>query len=195
LGLLKLLGGFKENGTKYSEKKTQKIWKTPCKTVQDAVDRGWLYTNTSSHFTGLTDLKKLLLTALELANALAYLHSVDVMHGDLTGGNVLLHSSPITPTDPRGFIVKVWRLLPALHSVTGTCVLLSSKIAYCQWKLRVALLSVHPCISLILSHGHLARLCILVIVDVLCSRPSRLLRHSQFECYSLLQMVNVDDIY
>ncbi|KAA6422720.1 MAG: mixed lineage kinase, partial [Trebouxia sp. A1-2] len=73
----------------------------------DAVDRGWLYTSTSSHFTGLTDLKKLLLTALELANALAYLHSVDVMHGDLTGGNVLLHSSPITPADPRGFIVKV----------------------------------------------------------------------------------------
>ena len=75
--------------------------------MQDAVDRGWLYTSTASHFTGVTDLRKLLLTALELANALAYLHSVDVMHGDLTGGNVLLHSSPITPTDPRGFIVKV----------------------------------------------------------------------------------------
>ncbi|DBA84846.1 TPA: hypothetical protein ACH3X1_005872 [Trebouxia sp. C0004] len=73
----------------------------------DAVDRGWLYTRRASHFTGVTDLKKLLLTALELANALAYLHSVDVMHGDLTGGNVLLHSSPITPTDPRGFTVKV----------------------------------------------------------------------------------------
>ena len=84
------------------------------------MDRGWLYTSTASHFTGLTDLRKLLLTALELANALAYLHSVDVMHGDLTGGNVLLHSSPITPTDPRGFIVKVCHLLPALHSVTGT---------------------------------------------------------------------------
>ena len=93
--------------------------------VQDAVDRGWLYTSRASHFTGVTDLKKLLLTALELANALAYLHSVDVMHGDLTGGNVLLHSSPITPMDPRGFIVKVWRLLAALRSVCDNCMLLS----------------------------------------------------------------------
>lgn len=93
--------------------------------VQDAVDRGWLYTSRASHFTGVTDLKTLLLTALELANALAYLHSVDVMHGDLTGGNVLLHSSPITPMDPRGFIVKVWRLVAALHSVCDNCMLLS----------------------------------------------------------------------
>jgi serine/threonine protein kinase len=92
--------------------------------MQDAVDRGWLYTRTASHFTGVTELKKLLLTALELADALAYLHSVDVMHGDLTGGNVLLHSSPITPTDPRGFIVKVWRLFPTLHTVSGNCMLL-----------------------------------------------------------------------
>ena len=99
--------------------------------VQDAVDRGWLYASRASHFTGVTDLKKLLLTALELANALAYLHSVDVMHGDLTGGNVLLHSSPITPADPRGFIVKVWRRLAALHNVTGTGALLSSVLAYC----------------------------------------------------------------
>ncbi len=102
--------------------------------VQDAVDRGWLYTSRASHFTGVTDLRKLLLTALELANALAYLHSVDVMHGDLTGGNVLLHSSPITSTDPRGFIVKVWCLLPTLHSVTVNCMLLLC------W-------SVHACIN------------------------------------------------
>jgi len=125
--------------------------------VQDAVDRGWLYTSTASHFTGLTDLRKLLLTALELANALAYLHSVDVMHGDLTGGNVLLHSSPITPTDPRGFIVKVWGLPLVLHSITGTGVLLSSELAYCQWKLRFALLYVHPCISLRISPAHLCQ--------------------------------------
>lgn len=52
-------------------------------------------------------LVQLLLTALELATALAYLHSVDIMHGDLTGGNVLLHSAPVTPGDSRGFIVKV----------------------------------------------------------------------------------------
>jgi len=52
-------------------------------------------------------LNKLLLTALELAKALAYLHRLDIMHGDLTGGNVMLHSAPVTKQDPRGFTVKV----------------------------------------------------------------------------------------
>ena len=36
---------------------------------------------------------------------------------------------------------------------------------------------------------------IFVIINLLGSRPSRWLRHCQFECCSLLQMVNVDDIY
>ena len=80
----------------------------PC--AQDAVDRGWLYTSHASHSTGVTDLQKLLLTALELAKALAYLHSMDIMHGDLTGGNVLLQSSATTPEDPRGFTVKACSL-------------------------------------------------------------------------------------
>lgn len=74
--------------------------------VQDAVDRGWLLSE-ASHFNGVVGLKRLLLTALELATALAYLHRLDIMHGDLTGGNVMLHSAPLTPEDPRGFTVKV----------------------------------------------------------------------------------------
>lgn len=72
----------------------------------DAVDRGWLLSE-ASHFSGVVGLKRLLLTALELATALAYLHGVDIMHGDLTGGNVMLHSAPVTADDPRGFTVKV----------------------------------------------------------------------------------------
>lgn len=74
--------------------------------LQDAVDRGWLLSE-ASHFTGVVRLTRLLLTALELATALAFLHGMGIMHGDLTGGNVLLQSAPVTPTDPRGFIVKV----------------------------------------------------------------------------------------
>ena len=74
--------------------------------VQDAVDRGWLLEE-ASHFSGVLGLNKLLLTALELAKALAYLHRLDIMHGDLTGGNVMLTSAPVTQADPRGFTVKV----------------------------------------------------------------------------------------
>lgn len=72
----------------------------------DAVDRGWLL-DQASHFSGVLGLNKLLLTALELAGALAYLHRLDIMHGDLTGGNVMLHSAPATEQDQRGFTVKV----------------------------------------------------------------------------------------
>lgn len=43
-------------------------------------------------------------TAHEIAAALAYLHSQDLLHGDLTGGNILLASSD---TDERGFCAKV----------------------------------------------------------------------------------------
>lgn len=74
--------------------------------MQDAVDRGWLL-DEASHFSGMLGLKKLLQTALELAKALAYLHRLDIMHGDLTGGNVMLTSAPVTQDDPRGFTVKV----------------------------------------------------------------------------------------
>ena len=43
-------------------------------------------------------------TAHEIAAALAYLHSQDLLHGDLTGGNILLASSD---ADERGFTAKV----------------------------------------------------------------------------------------
>ena len=78
--------------------------------VQDAVDRGWLL-DEASHFSGVLGLNRLLLTGLELAKALAYLHRLDILHGDLTGGNVMLTSAPVTKHDPRGFTVKVKLLL------------------------------------------------------------------------------------
>ena len=83
-----------------------------CFRLQDAVDKGWLLTQ-PSHLSSKVCLKKLLQTALELANAMAYLHGVDIMHGDLTGGNIMLHSAAVTASDPRGFTIKV------LHAVYG----------------------------------------------------------------------------
>lgn len=43
-------------------------------------------------------------TALEIASAMNYLHSLRIIHGDLKCGNVLLKSNG---SDPRGFICKV----------------------------------------------------------------------------------------
>ena len=36
-----------------------------------------------------------------------WLHSMCVVHGDLTGGNVLLDSAEKTSSDLRGFVAKV----------------------------------------------------------------------------------------
>ena len=52
------------------------------------------------------DLAALLATASEVASAMTYLHSLDILHGDLTGSNILLCSST-RPTDSRGFVAKV----------------------------------------------------------------------------------------
>lgn len=46
-----------------------------------------------------------------------WLHSVCVVHGDLTGSNVLLDSAEKTTSDLRGFVAKVqcsWRRLRKL---------------------------------------------------------------------------------
>ncbi len=51
-----------------------------------------------------TNLIYILQTAQEISAAMEYLHGHDVVHGDLTGGNVLLQSSD---KDGRGFQAKV----------------------------------------------------------------------------------------
>ena len=42
---------------------------------------------------GSADLGAVLETAVEIAGAMAHLHSLDILHGDLTAANILLTSS------------------------------------------------------------------------------------------------------
>ncbi|KAL3143838.1 hypothetical protein ABBQ32_003662 [Trebouxia sp. C0010 RCD-2024] len=74
--------------------------------LQDAVDRGWFHTDKDGHISSKTkpNMHAIRATAHEIAGALSYLHSQDLLHGDLTGGNILLGSSDC---DERGFTAKV----------------------------------------------------------------------------------------
>eukprot|EP00887_Chlorella_sp_A99_P005032 scaffold4.g5032.t1 len=65
-----------------------------------AVERGAFLTQPSSQH----GQPNLIASLQEIAAALQYLHSHDVLHGDLTGGNVLLTASD---KDTRGFVCKV----------------------------------------------------------------------------------------
>ncbi|GBF95008.1 hypothetical protein Rsub_07509 [Raphidocelis subcapitata] len=72
-------------------------------TLADAVVKGWLRTSRDPT-DGATDLRLVATTALEIAGAMAHLHSHGVMHGDLCGGNVMLASRPSLGP---GFAAKV----------------------------------------------------------------------------------------
>ncbi|KAK9916182.1 hypothetical protein WJX75_009766 [Coccomyxa subellipsoidea] len=70
--------------------------------VQEAVDKGWFRMKPT--IDAQPNMSVILSTAAEIADAMHFLHSKGVMHGDLTGGNVLLSSS----TDNRHkFCAKV----------------------------------------------------------------------------------------
>eukprot|EP00877_Chromochloris_zofingiensis_P005863 jgi/Chrzof1/152/Cz01g05090.t1_MAPK len=71
--------------------------------LADAVVKGWFRT-VRSPTTGVTDIHVVALTALEIASAMEYLHDRNVLHGDLSGGNIMLTSSSI---NPHGFTAKV----------------------------------------------------------------------------------------
>ncbi|KAL4446278.1 hypothetical protein ABPG77_003085 [Micractinium sp. CCAP 211/92] len=68
-----------------------------------AIERGAFLTQPSSQY-GQPNLISVLQTLQEIAAALQYLHRNDILHGDLTGGNVLLTASD---KDTRGFTAKV----------------------------------------------------------------------------------------
>jgi len=68
-----------------------------------AVERGAFLTQPSAQY-GQPNLIAVLQTLQEIAAAMHYLHAQGIVHGDLTGGNVLLTSSD---KDARGFSAKV----------------------------------------------------------------------------------------
>lgn len=71
--------------------------------LSDAVDRGWFKRLSATHLQQ-ANLAYVLATAKEIAGAMCYLHSLGILHGDLTGNNILLSTSD---KDERGFTVKV----------------------------------------------------------------------------------------
>ena len=70
--------------------------------VQGAMDKGWLHQKG-----GQPNMQDILRCAIEIGGALRYLHSRSILHGDLTGSNVLLSSCG---RDSRGWICKVSHL-------------------------------------------------------------------------------------
>ena len=69
--------------------------------LSDAVAFGWFRRRGSLYD---LDYSFIFRTAKEVAGAMAYLHSMDLLHLDLTGSNILLCASDV---DERGFIAKV----------------------------------------------------------------------------------------
>ncbi|WIA08911.1 hypothetical protein OEZ85_008329 [Tetradesmus obliquus] len=68
--------------------------------VADAISKGWFRRKDSME----ADMDTVVATAREMAGALSYLHSMNILHGDLTGNNVLL---TVTADDKRGFVAKI----------------------------------------------------------------------------------------
>ena len=72
--------------------------------MQDAIDRGWFHVPAAAQPGPMPDLLKVLDTMREIASAIAYMHTKDIIHGNLTGSSIMLCSSR---KDSRGFTAKV----------------------------------------------------------------------------------------
>mmetsp|Transcript_3321 Transcript_3321/g.9610 ORF Transcript_3321/g.9610 Transcript_3321/m.9610 type:complete len:877 (-) Transcript_3321:642-3272(-) len=72
--------------------------------LQDAMDRGAFRPVRLGEEGSKADIEAIFATAKEIAAGMAYLHADNVLHGDLTAGNILLTSSP---KDSRQFTSKI----------------------------------------------------------------------------------------
>ena len=78
---------------------------------QGCIDKGFFR---KDPMRGTVRMQFLLATAKEIAGGMAYLHSQDLMHGDLTASNIMLASSE---KDERHFAAKVCPAPPPMCSM------------------------------------------------------------------------------
>ncbi|KAK9807617.1 hypothetical protein WJX72_004193 [[Myrmecia] bisecta] len=72
--------------------------------LQEHIDQG-VFRDQRSSYAGGVNMLWIVLTAAEIAGAMAYIHSQDILHGDLSGGNILLVGN--SGADDRPFAAKV----------------------------------------------------------------------------------------
>lgn len=86
--------------------------------LQEGIEQGWFRKpQTLAILAGAPDLDGILRTAIEIVDALCYLHKANVLHGDLTGNNILLASSE---ADDRRFTVKIADFGLSRHASAST---------------------------------------------------------------------------
>ena len=65
-------------------------------TLSEAVERGWFR---RKHSLFDADFVIMMKVAKEIASAMAYLHSLNILHGDLTGNNVMFIGTGMDETN------------------------------------------------------------------------------------------------
>ena len=96
--------------------------------AQEAIDKG-AFKSSRDGPRSVTNMVAVLRTATEIAGAMCYLHSLDILHSDLNGNNILLVSN--TGIDDRPFSVKARlpMLSLCLAEVIEQCSLSSSGLS------------------------------------------------------------------